>query len=127
MQLDFGAARDTLISGSGYSHQVNTFGQMIALARKARRLSQKDLAARIKKEDGDAISPQYLNDIEHDRRNPPSEYLIAQFAKELDLAKDHLCFAAGTLPEELRKTVSDARPERVEAAFKAFRRELKGK
>jgi transposase len=29
-------------------------------------LSQKDLAAKIRKEDGTAISPQYLNDIEHD-------------------------------------------------------------
>ena len=42
-----------------------TFGRAIATARKEKGLSQKDLAALILKEDGTAISPQYLNDIEH--------------------------------------------------------------
>jgi transcriptional regulator with XRE-family HTH domain len=41
---------------------LKTFGRIIAEARKALVISQKDLAARINKEDGEAISPQYLND-----------------------------------------------------------------
>jgi len=45
-------------------------------------MSQKELAGKIKKEDGLPISAQYLNDIEHDRRNPPSEFLIAQIAED---------------------------------------------
>ena len=57
-----------------------TFGQYIADARKRAGLSQKDLAAKLQKEDGDSISPQYLNDIEHDRRNAPSEHLLDQLA-----------------------------------------------
>ncbi len=48
-----------------------TFGLAIAKARKAKGLSQKELAALVvKDEEGGAISPQYLNDIEHDRRSP---------------------------------------------------------
>ena len=42
---------------------------------------QKQLAALIKKDDGRPISPQYLNDLEHDRRHPPSEVLLSQFAR----------------------------------------------
>ena len=102
-----------------------TFGQIIAEARKKLGLSQKELALRIKKEDGAPISPQYLNDIERDRRNPPSEYLIAQFAKELRLAKDFLILAAGTLPNELAQKVSGSDPAKVERALQAFRREIK--
>ena len=48
-----------------------TFGEAITRARKDKRLSQKQVAAGTLKEDDQAISAQYLNDIEHDRRNPP--------------------------------------------------------
>ena len=102
-----------------------TFGQIIADARKKLGISQKDLADRIKKEDGQSISPQYLNDIERDRRNPPSEYMISQFARELKLSKNHLIAAAGALPQELKEIVSDSDPEAVERAFQAFRKQLK--
>jgi transcriptional regulator with XRE-family HTH domain len=102
-----------------------TFGQVIADARKKLGLSQKELAARIKKEEGGAISPQYLNDIERDRRNPPSEFLIEQFAKELKLSREYLILAAGTLPEELKKILTGSDPQAVEKAFKVFRRQIK--
>lgn len=102
-----------------------SFGQIISEARKKLGISQKTLAERIKKEDGEPISPQYLNDIERDRRNPPSEHLIAQFAKELDLSKDYLLLAAGTVPKDLAARLSDSDPETIERAFRAFRRTLK--
>jgi transcriptional regulator with XRE-family HTH domain len=104
---------------------ANTFGELIAEARKARGISQKDLAARIKREDGKAISPQYLNDIERDRRNPPSEHLILQLATELGLSKDYLVLAAGSLPRELEERMRGADPKAVEKAFQAFRRQIK--
>jgi transcriptional regulator with XRE-family HTH domain len=47
-----------------------TFGRVISEARKNRELSQKELAMLVRKEDGNAISPQYLNDLERDRRSP---------------------------------------------------------
>lgn len=101
------------------------FGNIISEARKKLGLSQKEVAERIKKEDGEQISPQYLNDIERDRRNPPSEFLIAQFAKELKLSKNYLMAAAGTLPDELKQLVADSDPEIVDQAFQAFRRKIK--
>ncbi len=102
-----------------------TFAKMISDARKQAGLSQKELTARIRKEDGTPISPQYLNDLEHNRRNPPGSYLLKQFAKELGLDYDVLAFEAGQYPEDVRDEPHP--PERVQAAFQAFRRTLKEK
>jgi len=102
-----------------------TFGQIIADARKKLGLSQKELAERIKKEDGESISPQYLNDIERDRRNPPSEFLVTHLAKELKLSKDYLLLAAGTVPIEVKEKLTDSDPAAVEKAFQAFRKQIK--
>jgi transcriptional regulator with XRE-family HTH domain len=104
---------------------MKTFGIILSETRKAKGMSQKELASQVKKEDGQAISPQYLNDIEHDRRNPPSEFLIAQIAKLLECDKDTLCLAAGTIPSDLMKMAVN-QPERVEQAIKLFRRTVKG-
>ena len=99
-----------------------TFGQTVAAERRNRGLSQKDLAVRIVKEDGQPISPQYLNDIERDRRNPPSEYLIGRIAEALDLDADYLYYLAGQIPPQDR---DGSRPkEAVQEAFVAFRRAL---
>ena len=106
---------------------MKTFGQIIAEARKALGISQKDLAAKIRKEDGEAISPQYLNDIEHDRRDPPSEFIIEQFAKHLKLSKEPLIAAAGMWPADIREKLAGADPKTVEQAFTAFRKVLKEK
>lgn len=102
-----------------------SFGQVISEARKRKGISQKELAQIIKKEDGEPISPQYLNDIERDRRNPPSEFLIIQLARELDISKDYLLLTAGTLPSELTKRLSDSDPAAVEKAFQAFRKNIR--
>lgn len=101
-----------------------TFGHIIAEARKKAKLSQKDLAAKLRKEDGSPISPQYLNDIERDRRNPPSPYLLDQLAQILGLPIEYLYFKAGQWPEDLRK--SESKPKEIQRAFQAFRRTLKG-
>lgn len=106
---------------------METFGRIVANARKAAGISQKDLAAKIRKEDGEAISPQYLNDIEHGRRNPPSEEIIEQFAKLLKLSPDYLIAAAGLLPEDVRDGLRGKDPELIEKAFTAFRKALKSK
>ena len=105
-----------------------SFGQVISEARRRQGISQKDLAARVVKEDGSPISPQYLNDLERDRRNPPSEFLLQQFAEHLALQPEYLFFVAGEYPADLRTaTAPPPTPERVEAAFRAFRRALNGK
>ncbi|HYE67328.1 MAG TPA: helix-turn-helix transcriptional regulator [Anaerovoracaceae bacterium] len=99
------------------------FGQVIAEARKKAGLSQKDLASRVKKEDGSPISPQYLNDIERDRRNPPSDFILSQFAKELNLSIDYLVVIAGKVPDDIN--IENYQPEEIEAAIRAFRRTLR--
>ncbi|SRR5579885_3361745 len=104
---------------------MKTFGTILSEARKAKGMSQKELASKLKKEDGQTISPQYLNDIEHDRRNPPSEFIIGQIAEILECDKDTLCLAAGTIPSDLMK-IAATQPDKVERAFKAFRRTVKG-
>ena len=101
-----------------------SFGQILASARKRTGLSQRELAARIRKEDGEPISPQYLNDLERDRRNPPARHLLRQFAEQLDLPEEYLDFVAGQLPEDLR--AGSYPPEQIQAAFSAFRRTLRG-
>lgn len=106
---------------------MKTFGQIIAEARKALGLSQKELAALVRKEDGGTISPQYLNDIEHDRRNPPSEFIIEQCAKHLKLSKEPLIAAAGMWPTDIQQKLRSVDPKVVEHAFTAFRKALKEK
>jgi transcriptional regulator with XRE-family HTH domain len=104
-----------------------TFGQIVSERRKELGISQKDLAEATKKEDGASISPQYLNDIEHDRRDPPSEFIIGQLAKQLKLSKEYLTTAAGLWPQDIRDRLTAADPKKVEEALTAFRKALKDK
>lgn len=99
-----------------------TFGGMISERRKELGLSQKELAAKVLKEDGAPISPQYLNDIERDRRGAPSDYLIAEFARVLNLDKDALFYSAGEVSPDLRGL--NPEEEVVKQAIAAFRRTL---
>jgi transcriptional regulator with XRE-family HTH domain len=100
-----------------------SLGDTIVENRKRLGLSQKNLAELIQKTDGQPITPQYLNDIEHDRRNPTSPELIEQIARALNLEPELLYYQAGTLPSDL--TDQTVPKEKVLAAFDAFRRELK--
>jgi len=103
---------------------MSSFGRTVASARKAKGLSQKELAAKIVKEDGEAITPQYLNDIEHDRRSPSSDQLVRQFARVLGIEAEALYAVIGMLPEHERKLVRKATPAQVGEAFVAFRKKL---
>ena len=80
-----------------------TFGRAISQARKALGLSQKQLAKKILREDRESISPQYLNDIEHDRRSPSSDRMVKQFADVLSMDVDWLYYLAGKSPADLRE------------------------
>ncbi len=103
------------------SAQAMTFGQAIAKARKVKGLSQKELAALVvKDEEGGAISPQYLNDIEHDRRSPTSDHLIKQFAKVLGEDEGYLFVLAGKIPDDLRKKAKNR--DQIVAGFANFRK-----
>lgn len=102
--------------------ESKTFGDVIAAERKQKGWSLRQLADRVPGEAGGPVSPQYLNDIEHNRRIP-SELVIAGLAKALGLGKDYLFHLAGKLPPDLAG--KSASPEVIEAAYKAFRKSLK--
>jgi transcriptional regulator with XRE-family HTH domain len=104
---------------------VNTFGEVIAQARKKAGLTQRELAARIKTEEGKPISFPYLNDLEHNLRHPPRGHLLEELAKHLKLDADVLYFLAGKLPRDIAP--DKASEEQVRAAYRAFRKELKSK
>lgn len=107
---------------------MKAFGDIIAAARKKLGMSQRELAAKVIKEDGQPISVQYLNDIEHGRRNPPSsEHLMAQLAKALELSKDQLMVHAGYLPSDIMGPIKDlvqSQPDKAETVLRAFRKKL---
>jgi transcriptional regulator with XRE-family HTH domain len=98
-----------------------TFGQAIINARKAKQMSQKQLASLIIKEDGTPISPQYLNDIERDRRNPPNDQFISQFAQILAIPEEYLFYIVHEIPPRYRQN-APANPAVVQEAFEAFER-----
>lgn len=102
-----------------------SFGKLILKRRKELGFSQKQLALLIEKEDGGHISPQYLNDIEQDRRNPSGDFLISQLARSLKLPEEALHYLADGIPSNIRKQTDD--PERIVEAFTLFRQKLEGK
>jgi transcriptional regulator with XRE-family HTH domain len=102
---------------------MTSFGEFIAKRRKQLNLTQKQVAAGIKQDDGKPISVQYLNDIEHGRRGAPPDYVIAQLARLLQLQLDLLYFRSGRLPPDIRKRA--ASDQQVAAAYRALRRELR--
>ena len=94
-------------------------GGKIAEARKKAGLSQKELAIEVD------ISPQYLNDIEHGKRNPDSDELIEAFGKALSLDTAVLYYLARRFPtSDVKNGVSD---DTVVRAYAAFRKTLKEK
>ncbi|MEQ1515511.1 MAG: helix-turn-helix transcriptional regulator [Usitatibacteraceae bacterium] len=98
-----------------------TFGKLISEARKTKGLSQKQLASMVTREDGQAISPQYLNDIERDRRLPASE-VINELSKHLGISPNYLHLLARKVPDDL--PVGKLKEADVERLMVAFRQKL---
>lgn len=90
-----------------------TLGRYVSEERKRLNLNQKQLAEKV------GMSPQYLNDIEHDRRTPMAQETLSQLATALNVKLDYLYYLAGRLPEDRAKDLGE---EEVERVFRAFRR-----
>ncbi|NCB49443.1 MAG: XRE family transcriptional regulator [Alphaproteobacteria bacterium] len=90
-----------------------TFGEEISAKRKELLMSQKELANQVKKENGSSISPQYLNDIEKDRR-APSDYILGSLAKILNLDADYLCTTLDKLPPSLKNISKESLKKAIE-------------
>lgn len=102
---------------------TSSFGHAISSARKKLEMSQRELASKIRKEDGETISAQYLNDIERDRRSPSSDHIVKQFAKVLGISADVLYWLAGRVPGDLVRGKATAR--QIDTFFTAFREMLR--
>ena len=94
-----------------------TFGQLILDARRGKKLSLKQCASLIFKEDGDPISFQYLSEIENVRRYPPSEFIMKQLANVLDIPIELLYFHSKTIPSNINPNLSD---DKIIVAYRDF-------
>src|SRR2546426_4371803 len=100
---------------------MKTFGQVLTEARKKAGLTQREVAARLKRQDGRPVDPPYLNAVEHDHRYPPEDSLIEQIANIVGVSPDVLYFHPNRQPPDVK---TEADQERVEAAYRAFRKAL---
>src|ERR1700676_5694028 len=100
---------------------MKTFGQVLRETRKKAGITQRELSAKLKREDGRPVYPPYLNAVEHDHRYPPEDHLIEQLAKMLGISADVLYFHANRQPADVKTEADQAR---VEAAYRALRKVL---
>jgi len=94
-----------------------TFGQRIRELRKARNLTQRELAERVafrlRAEDRRGFDVTYLSKIENGKLPPPSTMAIMYLAKELDADSDELLALAGKAPEDLGQTLKESEAARL--------------
>ena len=79
-----------------------SFGDRLRELRKARELTQKDLALKV------GIDFTYLSKIETGGAPPPAEDTIRKLAEELKADADELIRLAGKVPKDLGKVVTDS-------------------
>lgn len=101
---------------------MKTLGKAVREKRMALGLTQRELATRVRFEDGHSISPTYLCLIEQGLYKPRG-HIIAEFARVLGVNPDVFFYLAGRVPPDVYEI--DATNEELEAAFEAFRRVLK--
>lgn len=106
------------------SDRERTFGEIVFEARKNKDLNLRQCAALILKEDNTPISFQYLNDLEMNRRKPPSEHIIKQISTVLDIPIELLYFYAGVFPKDINK---NADKTQIIEAYKNFAKSLSQK
>jgi len=94
-----------------------TFGQRIRELRKARNLTQRELAERVafrlRAEDRRGFDVTYLSKIENGKLPPPSTMAIMYLAKELDADSDELLALAGKAPGDLGQTLKESEAARL--------------
>lgn len=100
-----------------------SFGEVVSERRKANKWSLRELVAKVRKEDGDNITPQYLNDIEHGRRIP-SGFVIGEIAKAIELPEDYLRSLAGSQPRDVQAYLKKS-PDMGPEVAKVFRKAKK--
>src|SRR5262245_15664481 len=98
---------------------IPRLGDAIHQARLAGKLTLRQLANQVTKDDGTPISPQYLNDIELHHR-VPTVHVLREFARVLELDADTLLATAGAADVVVREYLA-SHPEQAEAVIRLFR------
>ena len=102
-----------------------TFGQKLRELRKAKHLSQRELAKRVaerlQQEQRRGFDVTYLSKIENDRTPPPSVAAIRQLAQALEADAYELITLAGKVPPDLGDTLRENEAARAfyRSAFNA--------
>ena len=97
----------------------NQLGDVINQARRGRRMTLRQLAEKVRKEGGEPVSPQYLNDIELNRRIP-STHILHELARELELDIDTLLMLADAGETVMREYLEE-HPTQAEEVIQLFR------
>jgi hypothetical protein len=71
---------------------MKTFGQVLKGARKKAELTQREVPARLRPEDGRPVDAPHLNAVEHDHRYPPEDFLIEHVARIVGISAAVLYF-----------------------------------
>lgn len=79
-------------------NSVKTFGQTVYEARKKKGYKLDYVASLITKDDGEPITHQYLSGLENDRRSHPSNRIIQELARVLDIPLTELYLKAKRFP-----------------------------
>jgi len=100
--------------------QQLTFGQRLRQLRKAKHLTQRDLAEKVAarlKEKGRGFDFTYLSKIENDKTPPPSVAIIIHLADVLDTDANELIALAGKAPPGMKETLKES--EQARAFFRS--------
>ena len=101
---------------------TDDFASMIRGRRKELGLTQGQVAARIRIEEGRPIGQTYLAEIERGHHPNPRPHLIEEFARALEIDRDVLYLAARQVPPEVAEELRRLTPEQRGAAWRVFKR-----
>jgi transcriptional regulator with XRE-family HTH domain len=83
-----------------------SFGRYIKQQRLRLEYSLRKVCEAVLNDEGNPISVSYLNDIEQERRNPPTGKVVVQLAKVLELNAQDLLGRAGKVDPIIEETVN---------------------
>jgi transcriptional regulator with XRE-family HTH domain len=122
LQLTFNTTSTKLVS----MRRQTTFGQRLRELRKAKNLTQRELADAVSarlRAGGKSFDFTYLSKIENDKTAPPSVALITELANVLKADANELITLAGKAPPAMKDTLRES--ESARAFFRsAFNRDL---
>ena len=81
---------------------ATTFGQVLREFRRAKNISQRELA------EGIEVDFSYISKIENDRLSPPAADTIVKICEVLEIPPEQLLVLAGKVPTEVKETIGSS-------------------